>query len=63
LAPNSGEISILDFKLYHRAIVIKTYLVLIQLQAGRSIAYIEDSEMKTDENGHLMFDKGAETIQ
>ena len=35
----SGGITIPDLKLYYRAIVIKTALVLVQWQAGRSMEY------------------------
>jgi hypothetical protein len=51
-----------DLKLYYRAIVIKTgywYNVRQVDQWNR----IEDPEMNPHTYGHLLFDKGAKTIQ
>jgi hypothetical protein len=55
----SDGITIPDFKLYYRTIVIKTACYLCRDQWNR----IQDSEMKPHTYGHLIFDKGAKTIQ
>jgi hypothetical protein len=57
----SGGIIIPDLKLYYRAIVIKNCMVLVHRQAGKSME--EGPEMNLHTYGHLIFDKGAKTIQ
>jgi hypothetical protein len=59
----SGGITIPDLKLYCRAILIKTALywgIDRQVDWWNRIA---DSEMKSHTCGHLIFNKGAKTIQ
>jgi hypothetical protein len=59
----SGRITMPDLKLYYRAIVIKTALYWYSdrqvIQWNRN----EDPEMNPQTNGHLIFYKGAKTIQ
>jgi hypothetical protein len=38
-------------------------MILVQRQAGRSMGGIEDPEVNPHTNGHLIFEKGAQTIQ
>jgi hypothetical protein len=64
----SGGISILDLKLYYRAIVIKnkTNKTAWYWYSDRKVDKwnrIEDPEMNSYTYGHLIFDKGAKTIQ
>ena len=67
----SGGISIPDLKLYYRKIVIKTaWRWYSDRQVGwyndRQVGQwnkIEDLEMNPHTYGHLIFDKGAKTIQ
>jgi hypothetical protein len=58
-----GRITILDLKLYYRAIAIKTAW---SLHRDRQIYHwnrIEDSEINPHTYGHVIFDKEAKTIQ
>jgi len=60
---NSGGIPITDLKLYNRAIVIKTiWYWYIDRQADQWNT-IKHPEMNPHTYGHLLFDKGAKTIQ
>ena len=59
----SGGITITDLKLYYRAIVIKMAWYWYCDRQVDQWNRTEDSEMNLHTYGHLIFDKGAETIQ
>jgi hypothetical protein len=59
---SSGEITIPDLKLYYKAIVIKTVGINRDRQE-HEWDRTEDTEMNPHTYGHLIFDKGAKTIQ
>ena len=59
----SGGRTIPDLKLYYRAIVTKSAWYWYNDRQVDQWKRIEDPEMNSQTNGHLIFDKGVKAIQ
>ena len=60
---SSGEVTILDLLLYNRPVIIMNTWYWYRDRQVDQWNRIEDPEMNPHTYGHLIFDKGAKTIQ
>jgi hypothetical protein len=60
---NAGGITTLDFKLYYKAIAIKTVWYCCKSRYEDQWDRIQNPDMNQQSYGHLIFEKGAKNIQ